>query len=80
MNCSVFACGMVALLSLMCACQQPRRLFYSVSDFANQERCYRDGCRNRSDSYTPLPLITNTLHLCVQYHPHKLYCNKRNNI
>jgi len=69
---------MVALSSPMCVCRQPRRLFYLISDFANQERCYRDGCQNRSDSYTPLPSVTNTLHLCMQYRPHKLYCDKKN--
>lgn len=76
----ICVCGMVALSSLMCFYRQPRRLFYLVSDFANQERCYRDGCQNQSDSYIPLPSVTHALHLCVQYRPRKLCCNKRNDI
>lgn len=76
----VSVCGMVALSFLMYFYQQPHQLFYSTSDFANQERCYPNGCRNQPDSYTPLPSVTNTLHLYVQHHPRKLYCNKKNNI
>jgi len=76
----ICVCGMFALSSLICICRQPRRLFYLVSDFANQERCYQDGCQNQSDFYTPPPSVTNTLRPDAQHRPRKFYCNKMNDI
>jgi len=76
----ICVCGMFALSSLICICRQLRRLLYLVSDFANQERCYQDDCQNQSNFYTPPPSVMNILRLYASHRPHKLYCNKMNDI